>query len=286
MLQFAHPLFKVNNFKTKQFLNVLSFKLRAMKNAHEWSPQEKDIVDDTVVRFNKMSKLKIYENQYINDINTSTHKQNFYSNTNNYYSNKKPYNEHNKWQKKSNQKPCTSTSINQNYDHEKYSTSNKEPSYHKLKTKHDLIKPLKNSSNEISESMLSLNDSNSIDSKFKKFERKHNSLDDIHVVSMERNSAFLPSHIKTHSRGNSQNRQNRFQNQGKLLRNRENYNNFKHSHGGHKWPVPRQNNNDQNLKNSDTNENKKQCKQNVDDTDSQIHKNCSHSKSKRIYKFA
>lgn len=282
-MQFAHPLFKVNYFKIKQFLNVLSFKLKDIKNSHEWSSQEKEIIDDTVERFNKMSKIKMYENQYFNDNKSGAHKQNVDSKSNKYYLNKKPYkDEHNGWQKKSNyQQPCSSTSI----VHEKHSTSNKNSSYHKLKTKHDLIKPLKNSSKETSESMLSLNDSN-IDSKLKKFECKHNSLDNLHVVSMESNSARISSDFRTRGRGgmkyNSQNRQNRFQNQGKLLQNNDNYNDFQHARGGQKWRVPRQNNlsNDQKLNNSDTNGNRKLYKQNVDNTESQLPSKLPNSKLK------
>lgn len=270
MLQFAHPLFKVNHFKVKQFLNVLSFTLKNIKSSHEWSCQEKEIIDDTVERFNKMSKIKMYDNQYFNNIKMDAHRQHFDSN-----SNKKPYNgKHNEWQKKSNyQQPCSSTSIDRNNIHEKYSTSNNK-SYHKLKTNHDPIKPLKNSSNEISESMLSLNDSNTIDSKLKKFERKHNSLDNIHVVSIESNPARTPADFRTRGRGGgiksySQNRQNRFQNQGKLLQNNNNYNDFQHAQGGQKWRAPHKNNsnNDQKFKNGDTNGNRKPYKHNVDITE-------------------
>lgn len=243
----------------KQFLNVLSFKLKTIKSSHEWSSQEKEIIDDTIERFNKMSKLKMYQNQYFDDIKTGAYKQNFNSK-----SNKKPNNgNHNEWKKKSNyQQPSTSKGIDQNDVHEKYSASIKKSPYQKIKTEHNLIKPLENSS-EISESMCDLNNSNNFESKFKKFEHKHNSLDNIHFVPVKGSSAFTFSESRTHGRGSnnscSQNQRNSSLNQGNMF-----LNHFLHTQRSKKLHGPRKSNsiNFKMLKNNDTNGNNKPRKQN------------------------
>uniref|UniRef100_A0A2S2PAG1 Uncharacterized protein n=1 Tax=Schizaphis graminum TaxID=13262 RepID=A0A2S2PAG1_SCHGA len=61
-LIFTYPLFKINGFKPKQFLNVLSIKIKELVNNNKWSSEERKIIDNTYDRFNKISKLNFYDN--------------------------------------------------------------------------------------------------------------------------------------------------------------------------------------------------------------------------------
>ncbi|XP_026822086.1 uncharacterized protein LOC113560423 [Rhopalosiphum maidis] len=189
-LIFTYPLFKINGFKPRQFLNVLSIKIKELVNNNKWSLEEKKIIDETFDQFNEISKLNF------NDDNKTT----FYrKNDTKMYPNNKGKNE--SWRK---QKVDLSSQNEFNNIHQRQFASkyvNQKKSFEKHGAR--VIEPLTNQHKEMynsfelpvkipNESMKILNNSDSIETKQKKFENKFSSLGNLHVVSLEQNSIKRP----------------------------------------------------------------------------------------------
>lgn len=203
-LQYAYPSFKVNGyFKPKRFFYLLSASLENITVRYEWSKDEKEIVDDTMKRFNKLSIIKIEVNQN-SDNNRSGFRERI-RNNNSRYPNKYAHNNRNNEQNW--RKYQGNSSKNEVYG--KQNTLNDDKSY------------------QYHESMNNnLSDPNYIDAKLKKFEsqNKYN----MHSVPFENNSTDnkLSSYGKCGRSNNRppQIRQERSQNSeaGSLFKNNSN----------------------------------------------------------------
>ncbi|XP_022179430.1 uncharacterized protein LOC111040046 isoform X1 [Myzus persicae] len=214
-LIFAHPLFQVNGFRPKQFLNVLLKEVKELvnkKNTLDWTLEEKKMIDNTLDQLNKISKLHFYDNQYNDNIKSTFHTKNE-ANSNRGYHNNKPYNnrKNESWRKQkvdlsgnesksSRQHHFASKHINQDKFLEKHMDINIKPSTSQHKVIENNIKlPVKTPIEPIN----SLNNSDSIETKLKKFDNKFSSLGDLHVVSLENNSINKPISSRTHGRGSN-----------------------------------------------------------------------------------
>lgn len=104
LFQFAFPLYKLNElFKARQFLNMLSTKVKHITSNHKWSTEEKEMIEDTLNRFNCMVKVKIYGNQNSIQNKFVAQKQSYGQNSNEKYHNKTQYivkNNKSNWQKR------------------------------------------------------------------------------------------------------------------------------------------------------------------------------------------
>lgn len=238
LLQFAVPLFKVNGyFKPKQFLNVLSLKLKTVVSSHEWSSQEKEVIDNTFERFNKISKSDWYTNKFFDDGKTGAHKQsnNYFPNKN--YTHRKSYDGklNDNWRKQS---KLHTKDINQNYGQEKYHPLNNSPFSHKKKNEKGF--------SQTNDSMLSLKDS-----KLKKFEHKRNFFGNLHVVSVENGSTLTPFNFETC--GRLENKSNWSQSPCASPQIYDSHH-FQHTRGGQQFPTSSQNrysNHNQKLDNNE-----------------------------------
>ncbi|CAI6350792.1 unnamed protein product [Macrosiphum euphorbiae] len=236
-LIFAHPLFKVNGFKPKQFLNVLCLRVKEIINKNKWNADEKIMVDNTFDRLNKISKLHFYDSQYNNDNKTDFHNINETNSKKEYY-NRKPYNNNRNtesWRKQkvddlsenvsnnSRQHQFALNHINQNKHLEKYSDLTTEPSTSEHKVIYNNL-PVKKSIEPMN--------SDSMETKLKKFENKFSSLGNLHVVSIEKNSINKPFSSRTHGRGTNRygGYKPSWRNQQDDSQNQDSYEIF-HSHG-------------------------------------------------------
>jgi len=166
------------------------------------------MVDNTFDQLNKISKLRFYGSKYNDDNKTAFYNKNETNSTREYH-NTKPYNnrKNESWRKQkvddssenvsnnSHQHQFASKRINQNKPLEKYSDLNIESSTSEQKVIYNNL-PVKKSI----EPMNSLN-SDSIETKQKKFENKFSSLDNLHVVSIEKKPSNKPFSSRTHGRG-------------------------------------------------------------------------------------
>lgn len=67
-MQYVIPLFKVDGYdKNNNFLEVLSLKVEFLANHYKWSNHEKATIYDTMKRFNIMSQVNMYVNQFFID---------------------------------------------------------------------------------------------------------------------------------------------------------------------------------------------------------------------------
>lgn len=146
--QFAYPLYKLNElFKTRQFLNMLSTKVKHITSNQEWSAEENEIIRDTLNRFNCMLKVKTYGNQNCIQNKFVAQKQSYDKTSNEKYHNKTQYNVKNKsnWQKR--QMNCLEIKSNKN-NHKQPSTSNANTLHHEnINVNDNLKKPIKIGSN-------------------------------------------------------------------------------------------------------------------------------------------
>lgn len=189
---------------------------------------------------NKISKLHFYDNRF-NEDNKTTFRSNNKANSNREYYNNKLYNnrKNESWRKQkvddlsenvsnnSRQHQFDSKPINQNKSLEKYSDLNKEPS----PSQHNVIDnnlPVRKSI----EPMNSLNNTDSIEAKLKKFENKFGSSGNLHVVSLENNSVNKPFSSRTHGRGTNRYGGNKpsWRNKQDDSQNQDSFEIF-HSHG-------------------------------------------------------
>lgn len=169
------------------------------------------MIDNTFDKLNKISKLHFYDNRFNNDIKTVFHNKNE-SNLNKRYQNK-PYNnrENQSWRKQkadlsengsnnSCQHQLAPKHINQYKSSEKHSDLNIEPStsQHKVIDKKFTL-PIQKSIKPIN----SLNNSDNIKTKLKKFENKFSSSSNLHVVTLESNSINKPFSSGTDGRGSN-----------------------------------------------------------------------------------
>lgn len=230
-------MFKVNGFKPKQFLNVLCLRVKEIINKNKWNADEKIMVDNTFDRLNKISKLHFYDSQYNNDNKTDFHNKNETNSKKEYY-NRKPYNNNRNtesWRKQkvddlsenvsnnSRQHQFALNHINQNKHLEKYSDLTTEPSTSEHKVIYNNL-PVKKSIEPMN--------SDSMETKLKKFENKFSSLGNLHVVSIEKNSINKPFSSRTHGRGTNRygGYKPSWRNQQDDSQNQDSYEIF-HSHG-------------------------------------------------------
>jgi len=203
------------------------------------------MVDNTFVQLNKISKLHFYDSQYNDDNKTAFHSKNE-TNSKREYHIKKPYDnrKNESWRKQkvddlsenvsnnSRQHQFASKHIKQNKPLEKYSDLNIEPSTSEHKVIYNNL-PVKKSI----EPMNSLNNSDSFETKLKKFENKFGSLGNLHVVSIEKNSINKPFSSRTHGRGT-----NRYDGYKSSWRNQQD--DSQHSQGNkNKYPKNQQDGN-------------------------------------------
>ncbi|XP_025197118.1 uncharacterized protein LOC112595929 [Melanaphis sacchari] len=208
-LIFAYPLFKVNGFRNKQFLNALSITVKELVNNHKWSLEEKKTIHNTFDRFIQISKLHFYDSHFNDDNKTSFHNKNEakkYPYNKSYNNNKSEFRQKLKVdfsENKSNsshQHQFASKDINKNKYLKKHSALVTEP----LTNQHKLIdNNFKLSVKTSIDSMKSLNNSDNIKTKLKKFENKFSSSDNLHVVSLENNPFKTPFKNQIHNRGNN-----------------------------------------------------------------------------------
>lgn len=183
------------------------------------------MVDNTFDQLNKISKLNLYDNQYNDDNKTAFHGKNE-ANSKGVYHLNKPFNNDGKnksWRKQKvddlsenvfnnrRQHQFASNHINQNKSLQKYCDLNIKP----LTSEHKVIKnnlPIK----KLVEPMNSLDNPDSIESKFKKFENKFSSSDNLHVVALEKNNINKPFSSRTRGRGS-----NRYNGYKRSLRNQQ-----------------------------------------------------------------
>lgn len=235
-------MFKINGFKPKQFLNVLSIKIKELVNNNNWSLEEKKIIDDTFDRFNKISKLNIYDSRFNDDNKTAFHNKNNAK----MYPNNKPYNNNNReknesWRK---QKVDSSSQNESNNIHQRQFASkyvNQKISLEKHGAR--VVEPITNQHKEMynsfelpvkipNESMKSLNNSDSIEIKQKKFENKFSSLGNLHVVSLEQNSIKRPFSSRIYDKNGNRYGDSKpnWRNQQNISQNQNSFEIF-HNHG-------------------------------------------------------
>jgi hypothetical protein len=218
-------LFHINGFRPNQFLNVLSIKLNELVNNNKWSLEEQKMINNTFDRFNKISKFNLHDGCFNDDNKTTFHSKN----DTKMYLNNKGKNE--SWRK---QKVDLSSQNEFNNIHQRQFASkyvNQKNSLEKHGAR--VVEPLTNQHKEMynsfelpvkipNESMKSLNNLDSIETKQKKFENKFSSLGNLHVVSLEQNSIKRPFSSKIYdksgnrygdSKPNWRNQQNVSQNQ-------------------------------------------------------------------------
>lgn len=198
-LIFAYPLFNVNGFRPKQFLNVLSVKVKELIN-NKWTSEEKEMIDNTFNRLNKISNLRFYNNEYNNNNKIAFHCKNE-GNLNIRHPNNKTFNnrgENESWRKQkvdlsqnasinSNKHQFASKYINQNKSLKKHGDLDIELSTSQHKVIDDSFKL------PVQKSIEPMNSSDSIEAKLKKFESKFNSSADLHIMSLEKNSKNKPT---------------------------------------------------------------------------------------------
>lgn len=189
--QFAFPLYKLNQFfKPKQFLNVLSTKIKHITSNHEWSTEENEIIMDTLNRFNCMVKVKTYGNQNYVWNKFAAQKQSYDKNSNEKYHNKTQNNVKYKsnWQKR--QTNGLEIKSNKN-NYKQPSTSNMTSRKHNENKNADdnLKKPLKigsnNKSYQLHKSTENLNNSenNKNETMIKKVETQYGSIENLTEVT-------------------------------------------------------------------------------------------------------
>lgn len=243
-------MFKIDGvFRTKQFLNVLTLKVKHVLNL-KWSIEEKKIIENTFKRFNKISKLNIYDNSFNHDNKTDFHKRNE-ANSNKRY----PYNniKNQSWRKQKVDSSDNRTNNSQKYQSaSKYFNHNKSVENHRhldinLSTnQHKVIDdnfqlPIKKCDDPINE--VNLNDSNIIQSKLKKFENKFSSSRDLNIILSENKSINTPSSSRMRGRGicryngnkpSWRNQQDDYQNQDNPI-----FNNLQRSQGYNNAHFPK-----------------------------------------------
>lgn len=192
-LIFANPLFKVNGFKPKQFLNILSMQVKQLVKYYKWNPEEKKMIDNIFERLIGISKLGFND-----DNKTAFHSEN---ETKRYPNNNR---RHESWrkQKVDSSENLSSKSQQHPFSFKKSLENHRAPVIEPLTNQHKLIDksvelPLKT---PIDEPTKSLKDSNSVETKLKKFENKFSSLGNLHVVSLENNSIKKPFSSRVHVR--------------------------------------------------------------------------------------
>lgn len=84
--QFTYPLFNIKGyFQPKQFLNLLSIKIKELAYSIPLSIDERKIIDDTINKFNKMSTTKMNETKNFKADLSDFHKQSYDNSSNNKY---------------------------------------------------------------------------------------------------------------------------------------------------------------------------------------------------------
>lgn len=224
-LQFAFPLYKLNElFKAKQFLNMLSTKVKYITSNQKWSTEENEIIRDTVNRFNCMVKVKTYENKNCIQNKFAAQKQSYDKSSNEKYHNKTQYIVKNKsnWQKR--QMNCLEIKSNKN-NCKQTSTSNMTNRIHheNNNTNDNLKKPLKigsnNKSYQLHKSIENLNNSknNKNETMIKKVETQNSSMENL--LKLTKNYSTQKSKTYgSHSKGSAGNKSN-WQNQSNKSKN-------------------------------------------------------------------
>lgn len=249
--------------------------------------RRKKNVDNTFDKLNKISKLHFYDNRSNDDIKTVFHNKNE-ANSNKRYHNK-PYNnyrENQSWRKQkvylsengsnsSCQHQLASKHINQNKSSEKHSDLNIEPStsQHKVIDKNFTL-PIKKSIEPIN----SLNNSDNIKTKLKKFEKKFSSSSNLHVVTLESNYINKPFSSGTHGRGSNRYGGNKpsWRNQLDVPQNQDSFEifhnpgiNSQHSQGyKNKYSKNQQDGNPKHKFGNRPHLSSRSCKKDIDNTES------------------
>lgn len=103
-------------------------RVKHIKTYHNWNAEEKETIENTFDRFEEMSKLNLYENQFVDHHKTVDCKQNYGNHSNQQYPYRTSYNDKNNesnWRKQPKFRPSSPINIGHQNDGHRINTSNK-----------------------------------------------------------------------------------------------------------------------------------------------------------------
>lgn len=170
--------------------------VKELVNNYNWNSEEKKMIDNIFERLIAISKLRF------NDVNKTAFQS---KNETKRYPNNNRRNESWRKQKVDSSENLSNKSQQQPFSFKKSLENRQAPVIEPITYQHKLIDkivklPLKT---PIDEPTKNSKDSNSIETKLKKFENKFSSLENVHVVSLENNSIKKPFSSRVHVRGSN-----------------------------------------------------------------------------------